>query len=68
MTRTLIQKLFGKRFNLADIIFIVLILGYPLYLGITKGLNVLLEDFASQIWSGIVIGYFVFFFLRRVKR
>jgi len=63
-----LMKIFGKKFNGYDILFLIIILGFPIYLLIKSGLTAFIENFASQIWSGVVIGYIVFSLLKKTKK
>lgn len=63
-----IKKVFGRRFALADVILITLIIGYPAYILFTQGFKKIIEDFAGQIWAGIFVGYVVYTLIRRARR
>lgn len=62
------QKTFGKKIGLSDIILLIIILGYPIYIIVTEGFKTLFTDFADNIWVGVVIFYIATLLVRRAKR
>lgn len=62
------KKTFGSKLGIADIILILAIIGYPIYVGFKEGFQVIIEEFAGFIWAGVLVAYIVNLLIRKAKK
>jgi hypothetical protein len=63
-----LKKIFGKRFDIWDIFFLIIIIGFPIYLFKQQGVVVFIEDFGWAIYGAVVTGFIVKFFFKKQKK
>ena len=63
-----LKRTFGKKFTIADVILLSIIIGFPVYKIFTGGFMDLIEDFGAFIWVGVFVAFIISVLLKRARK
>lgn len=71
------DRTFGKKFGLYDVILLLILISYPVYVYysnttdfilINAGIDAIVKDIGGYAWGGVFVAYFIGFIIRRAKK
>lgn len=66
--KSLLKRMFGKQFNIWDVILLALLLIYPIVLIMRNGWGALFLDIAGYVYGGVIAVYLVSIIKRRAAK